>query len=264
MKTRTLIIFGFAVVLALSFAGIAAAQLNQIAVEEKTASVAFTDKPTTGTLTVKIKNIEGGPEEVGQLSWGGKEAIVLGTTKWLAADQYLEIDKDFNRTGWGIQIYTDNCAADADPRFYIVNPSSVNPAGLVATDNKKSVLPLAWRIMGDATSYANLGILEVEDPDEPNMHHLESTDIPGKGYYPWLWIQDASTPDIDRLYTKAFEDGGDYVTIWNENGVHHGEGPFDYYASPSPNYVYIGARFTTATTPRTYKTSKLTLELFWQ
>ncbi len=77
-------------------------------------------------------------------------------------------------------------------------------------------------------------------------------------------MKDAKTPAIPELYTAAFVNGEDYVTIWNENGVHHAEGPLDYYASPSPNYVYIGARFTTATTPRTYRTSKLTVELFWQ
>jgi len=258
MKMRTLVVFGLAIGMVVACLGIAMAAVTSVSKKTVAGGVVFTEAPS-GEMTVALKEISDDSSAT-ELSWSD---VTPGVTEWKAADQYIEVTNTYNRTGWGIQIYTDNCAGDADPQFYIVDPSSVNPAGLLATDNKKDVLSLAWRIMGDATSYANLGILEVEDPIESDKHHLEST-TEASGYYPWLWMKDAKTPEIPELYTTAFVNGEDYVTVWNENGVHHAEGPLDYYASPSPNYVYIGARFTTATTPRTYSTSKLTVELFWQ
>ncbi len=258
MKTGTLIIFGLAVVLALSFAGIVLAGVNQIATQQVKASISFTDTPTTGTMSVKIKNIDG-DAEVSALSWGENEVVVLGTTKWLASDQYLEIDKDFDRTGWGIQIYTDNLLSGT---------TEYNPAGLVPTtgDPRVGTLSLAWRMMGDTTSYANLGIREVEEPGDSTWHHLQSTNFPESVvYYPWVWMKDPGlTRNIPERHITQFDPGEDYVTVWDCRGVHHAEGPLDFYPSPGPNYLYIATSFETATTPETYTTDKLTLELFWQ
>jgi len=259
MKTRTLVVFGLAIGIVVACLGVATAAFNPVKKSTMTAQIAFTAVPS-GTMTVALKKVSDNSAAT-QLSWSD---VTPAVTAWKAANEYIEVTNTYNQTGWGIQIYTDNCATDADPRFYIVNPTTVNPCGLIATDDKKSTLPLAWRIMGDTTSYARLGIREVSDPVVPDKHHLESTDLPGVGYYPWLWMKDFKTPSIPSQYTDGFVNGEDYVTIWNENGVHHAEGPLDYYASPSPNYVYIGARFTTATTPRTYRTSKLTVELFYE
>lgn len=249
MKMRTLVVFGLAMGMVVACLGIAMAAVTSVDTAILAGEVVFTEAPSGG-MSVALKEVSDDSSAT-ELSWTG---VTPGVTEWKAADQYIEVTNTYNRTGWGIQIYTDNLPSGT---------TEYNPAGLVATDDEKSVLPLAWRIMGDATSYANLGILEVEDPVEPDEHHLEST-TEASGYYPWLWMKDVSTPEIPELYTTAFVNGEDYVTVWNANGVHHAEGPLDYYASPSPNYVYIGARFTTATTPRTYSTNKLTVELFWQ
>lgn len=254
MKTKILVIFGLVAVLALSFAGTATADVNSIATKAVKASISFTDTPTTGTLTVKIKNISNGAI-VNQLSWG---EIVLGTTKWKASDQYVEIDKDFNRTGWGIQIYTDNLPSGT---------IEYNPAGLVPTtgDPKIGTIPLAWRMMGETTTYAHLGIQEVPDSADPTLHHLQSTDLPGVGYYPWVWMKDPGLMrDIPERHITQFVPGEDYMTVWDCRGVHHAEGPLDFYPSLGPNYLYIATNFETATTPETYTTDKLTLELFWQ
>ncbi len=250
MKTRTLVVFGLAMGMVVSCLGIAMAAVTSVDTKTVAGGVEFIGEPTTWEFTVALKNISGVGTPT-ELSWSD---VTPGSTDWKAADQYIEVANTYYRTGWGIQIYTDNLPSGT---------TEYNPAGLVATDDEKSVLPLTWRIMGEKVTADKLGIREVEDPVESDKHHLESTSE-DPGYYPWLWMKDAKTPDIPELYTTAFVNGEDYVTIWNENGVHHAEGPLDYYASPSPNYVYIGARFTTATTPRTYSTSKLTVELFWQ
>jgi len=262
MKMRTLFSVGLAIGLVVACWGIAVAGFSPIDAKTVAGQVAFTAAPS-GTMAVALRNISDN-SAVAELSWSDVTPGPSGTG-WKHANQYIEVTNTYNRTGWGIQIYTNNCVLEANPRFYIANPTDVNPAGLVATDDRKSVLPLAWRIMGERTTKEHLGIREVSDPAAPNKHHLQSTDFPETTvYYPWVWMKDARTPAISELYTTAFVNGEDYVTIWNENGVHHAEGPLDYYVAPSPNYVYIGARFTTATTPRIYRTSKLTLELFYE
>jgi hypothetical protein len=261
MKTRTLVVFGLAIGMVVACLGIATAVFTPVSKETVAGGVVFTGAPS-GEMTVALKKISNDSVAT-EISWSDVTAAV---TEWKAADQYIEVTNTYNGTGWGIQIYTDNCAGDANPQFYTVNPSSVNPAGLLAIDNKKDVLPLAWRTMGEKVTSGSdeLDIQQVPDPIDPDKYHLQPSKYAGDVYYPWLWMKDARTPDIPEQYTEAFVNGEDYVTIWNENGVHHAEGPGDYYASPSPNYVYIGARFTTATTPRTYRTNKLTVELFWQ
>jgi len=257
MKTRTLVVFGLVMGMVVACLGIATAAINSIAKQEKKASISFTDKPTTGALTVKIKKMDG--TEVSQLSWGENEAVVLGTTKWLAADQYLEIEKNFNRTGWGIQIYTDNLPSGT---------TEYNPAGLVPTngDPRVGTLPLAWRMLGDTTTYQYLRIWEIPDSSDPTLHHLQSTDsAENVVYYPWFWMKDPGLKrNIPERHITRFDPGEDYVTVWDSRGVHHAEGPLDFYPSPGPNYLYIATNFETATTPETYKTEKLTLELFWQ
>ena len=252
MKMRTLVVFGLAMGMVVACLGIAMAEFNNVTTVPMTAEIEFTASPS-GEMTVALKNISN-DNVVTEISWTG---VTLGVTEWKAADQYIEVTNTYNATGWGIQIYTDNLPSGT---------TEYNPAGLIATDDEKSVLPLTWRIMGEKVISGSdeLDIQEVKDLVEPDKHHLQPDKYAGDVYYPWLWMKDASTPEIPELYTTAFVNGEDYVTIWKENGVHHAEGPLDYYASPSPNYVYIGARFTTATTPRTYETNKLTVELFWQ
>lgn len=251
MKMRTLVVFGLAMGMVVACLGIATAAFTPVSSKSVTAEIEFTEFPS-GTMTADLYNHDG--TSAPEISWTG---VTLGVTEWKAADQYIEVTNTYNKTGWGIQIYTDNLPSGT---------TEYNPAGLIATDDEKSVLPLTWRIMGEkvASGSDELDIQEVEDPVEPDKHHLQPSKYEGDVYYPWLWMKDASTPEIPKLYTTAFVNGEDYVTIWNETGVHHAEGPGDYYASPSPNYVYIGTRFTTATTPRIYRTSKLTVELFWQ
>jgi len=75
-------------------------------------------------------------------------------------------------------------------------------------------------------------------------------------------MKDKSTPDIPSQNVTHFSDGDSYVTMWDAAGIQYGENTWG--TAPTPNYVYLGANFSTALTPRVYKTSKLTIELFYE
>ncbi|MCK4533861.1 hypothetical protein KAU39_08750, partial [bacterium] len=99
----------------------------------------------TGTLaadmTVNIKDVIGNGAAT-EINWTGATA---GSTDWLVADQYAEIDATSNYPGYGIQVYTNNTAtttahvSTADPTFTGIG----SPAGLVGVSDTTVALPMA-------------------------------------------------------------------------------------------------------------------------
>lgn len=194
-------------------------------------------KSTEGSVSVALKNrIDN--LTTSQMTWSG---IVPGTTQWACADQYIEITTDYHYPGWGIQIYTDNTNATASPRY----TGTGNPVGLVDASTTTQVLPMCWRVVDVSTN--TLGIQQTAD------YHLYSPQL-GTGYNCWLFMMDKGT--------SGYADGSDDVTVWDIRGIHSSESGFT--GAMSPNYVYIGANFATALTPRTYHTNKLTVEVFYE
>ncbi|NQT90692.1 MAG: hypothetical protein HQ558_05510 [Candidatus Omnitrophica bacterium] len=79
---------------------------------------------------------------------------------WKVANEYIEIGYGANLAGWGIQIYTDNTNASADPQW-TERPDPANarpndPAGLIGSTDPNSdgdatdavnfiAIPLAWK-----------------------------------------------------------------------------------------------------------------------
>jgi hypothetical protein len=176
---------------------------------------------------------------------------------WVAADQYLRIDCEPNLSSWGIQIYTDNKAADAAPYRYT---GIANPVGLVGYRAgvpavSSTTLSICWRLTDGTTN--SLTIVQGGD------NKLYSSQLGGvtSAYPCFLWMKDFSTPAIPATNTTAFVNGEDYVTLKDAlRGGQHAEGTWN--SMPSPDYVYFGAKFTNAITPGVYKTGKLTVEFF--
>jgi hypothetical protein len=198
----------------------------------KTATAQLTGAPSGG-MTVSL---EGGATA---LSWSG---VTVGTTTWKVAEEYIQLDCDFSGTGWGIQIYTNNTATDANPQWTGTGDSK---CGLLATDDPSKRLPFSWIISDDLVSG-----LDGSDAGTPE------SEVTGVGS--WKWMKDSADTG-----TYAFSPGEYFVTVWNENGILWGQAASE--RSPAVDnttYIYISANFTTATTPRTYQTSKLTLELY--
>jgi hypothetical protein len=193
--------------------------------------------------------------------------IAPGVTAWKVASSYILLESTITNASGGIQIYTDNKAADANPAY----TGSGNPAGLVAEEAPADApLPMCWRITDLSTGpVAGLNIAQVNRagvgvttatlycPD------LETSTNPPDYQYPcFFWMTDRQTAANASAATSAFADGADYITVKDKiRGIHHAEGP-NWGTTSSPDYVYIGACFTNASTPRTYKTSTLRIEAF--
>ena len=103
-----------------------------------------------------------------------KDEILLGVgykrTKWLRAKTYLEIDSNVSITGGGIQIYSDNTAADTNAGYTdpfagnydsnlgaVVDPSGLYPTKDVLQSDGSTLkkngtpLPLVWRVTSSVT-----------------------------------------------------------------------------------------------------------------
>jgi hypothetical protein len=226
---------------------------------------------TAPLLSVTLKKI--GDNTVAQeqlLTWTN---VNPGQDIWKVADQYIQVDADTSFSKWGIQIYTDNrnLAGGTNPDPPYEGPNDADPCGLIATDNHTGRIPLCWRITDEVWT-VNSPPPEQRGPGPGPQNPIEVSDpiIPNAYYFSnnYLWMKDRGTPDDPmtpkNLLDETFVDGEYYVTVWDQDGIQwggdasqHGGG------TSSPNYIYIGGKFINATTPRTYKTNKMTLEMYF-
>jgi hypothetical protein len=198
--------------------------------------------------------------EVSSITWNS----VTLPADWVAADQYLEVEIDpGNLRGWGMQIYTQNKHAEANPLYTGV--VGTNPGGLIDTSSTSKRLPLCWRIVDKTTT--SLTIVQGTDTK------LYSQELGGQTsqFTCFQWMKDRNTPSIPAENTTFFVNGEDPITVWDYEGMHYAEGvrasdPLYWGkfwgAVKSPVIIYLGAKFSTAVTPRTYKTNTLRLEFF--
>lgn len=196
--------------------------------------VRWTTNFALSEVQIKIKDVETHIEK-SSITFSRVNLIGLPTS-WVVADQYIELNVDIATTSWGIRIYTDNTSADANPKYTGVG----NPAGLVDTTTTTKRLPMGWTIEHSTRTFFQLG-----------------TGKPGSwvsGGYQWKWFKDRNT--------QSFIDAKDYVTVWNNRGLLWNDSDRD--SKNTPNYIYLSADFTTAVTPRTYKTSTLRIELYYE
>lgn len=179
--------------------------------------------------------------------WWNPASVTVGSTQWLAANAYVVIHSTITDSTGGIQIYTDNRNASANPRY--VGVTGTDPAGLVgysASDATASstTLSMCWRIVDQSTT--TLTIRQTGDT-------LYSNEL-GSAYPCFLWMKDVGT--------SGFVNGEDYITMKESaRGLQHAESTFGV-GCASPDYLYFGANFTSAVTPRTYKTNRLIIEAY--
>ncbi|MFH1714850.1 MAG: hypothetical protein ABH857_01475 [Elusimicrobiota bacterium] len=216
---------------------VASAAFTSMSVSTNSASALLT-AAGSAEMMVELRDIVGAGYgvSVSSIYWSG---ITVGVTDFKAADTVLVVHATSTVTNWGIRIYTDNKDGSANPQY----TGTGDPAGLVAGDDGAITLPMCWRITANTTD--TLNILE----DGSNKLYEQSL---GSSYNCYVWMQDFNT-------TGFYSD--DYAVIWNENGIHHAEGA-NWGASASPNFIYLGAKFTNATSPRTYSTNQLKVELY--
>lgn len=80
-------------------------------------------------IRIKIKDIETHIEK-SSITFNVNRSII---SSWTVANEYIEIDVDVDTTTWGIQIYTDNKSADANPKY----TGTSNPCGLVNSQTRQ-------------------------------------------------------------------------------------------------------------------------------
>lgn len=246
------------VVLALAAGAIALLPVKGFAVfasVTKTTSIAQADLTGAGVvqMSILLKRLSDNSTTT-QVFWTG----VTLPASWVRSGAYVQLNSTITVAGGGIQIYTDNKAADANPTFTPrggVNPGDPgsNPAGLVDETTTSKRLPMAWSIK-DTTSTAPTA-------DNPNSGGADS--------FQWLFMKDKQTPTIASENTTVFTNGEAFVTVKRivdngESGIHFGQSPTEFGAAPHPDFIYFEADYNTAVTPRRYKTSTLRLEAYTQ
>jgi len=164
---------------------------------------------------------------------------------WSVANQHIQLTLDPNVVSWGVQIYTDNTASDANPKW--AGPAGTNPAGLVDTTLGTRAVPLAWSIKDSSITAPSAA-----DPN--NTGDLNS--------YQWLFMKDKATPNIPATNTTAFFNGDPYMEVKSNQGIHFGGAPTEFGADNPPNNIFLEANFTSAITPLTYSTNKITVEYY--
>lgn len=234
MKKKGLLVFCLTLGLVMANVGIAMAFTHDnSALNTAEVVVGGTEE---ADMTVTIKNVSNNAV-VTQIGWTG---IMVGSSGWEVADQYIQIDATSTYAGYGIQIYTNNTSTAAP----VANPvftGSGSPAGLVGVTDTAIALPMAWHAEDDVTTWGT-------SPEDPVFNGATFDN----GY---LW-----QPDIAE---GTFVNGDDYVTIWNSGGIRYSYDPGARSSASSPIVVYLGADFTSASV-QTYRSSTITLEQYHQ
>ena len=212
--------------------------------------------PNAALFNATIRNIADG-SQTGSISWPS------GQTSWARANQYIDLEVDDpDDLQWGVQIYTNNTASTAIPK-YVVSGSS-NPAGLVNPSYPSMTLPLAWSIKaGTQTALA-------AEPTaaEPNNNGLNGHPTDPNAFQ-WMYMEDARTPAIPASGTSAFSNGDPFITVRNNYGNHFVQGPesnpyvaTQFGAQDPPSYIYLEANFGVGLAQQTYQTNTLTVEFY--
>jgi hypothetical protein len=183
-----------------------------------------------------------------QVTWTG---AVAGSS-WALADQYIQLTVDSDLTSWGVQIYTDNTASDANPAYTGTVSSTTPGGGLVDASATGVVLPVAWEIVA-VTS--------------PTLNAQEPNSCPGNGLgCLWSYMTDYATFSQGN---PSVYNGAPYVTLRNNYGIHYAQGgaandPSHFGAANPPNIVYLEANFAQALVGTTYQTTTLRVEYYTQ
>ncbi len=195
----------------------------------------------SGTVSISVRNIsDNQPAPNGLITWSNVNA---GQTGWKVANQYIEISHESLPQGWGIQFYTDNENASANPKY----TGTADPAGLIKAGNTIIATPMAWKISDSLIS----------SPSAP----VPRSDNSGFSEYKWHFLKDKNTTDDPvTSMNEKFVNGQEYVTLWNQAGIAWNEGGRS--GNPKKAYIYLAANFTMSSVSSEYKTSTLTVEAF--
>jgi hypothetical protein len=178
------------------------------------------------------------------IRWTG---VTLPAT-WVMSSNYIQLDSTLTLSGAAIQMYTDNRATDASPR-YGGTPSIQDGAGLIDTSTNTIVLPMAWSIKDGTGPAVNV---------DPIAQNPQALTVPS---YQWLNFKDRSTVAIPTQNITVFTDGEDWVTVKKGGQAQYFQATW-FPTLSTRNYIFFEANFAAAQTPKTYQTTTLRLESY--
>jgi hypothetical protein len=189
---------------------------------------------------------------------------------WVRANQYIRLDaQPISLDPWGIQIYTHNTHASAQPRY--IDPTPGNTMNL---DSDPS--GLVWQRVGFSTSSAKLSLAwRIQDSTSPVPNAIAPYSLFDGGAgeaFNWFYFKDKATPAIDvngngqvgdGVDGTPFTNGEDYIMIRKAEGIHVAQGN-TYVPTISPDYIYFESNYGPAAAQESYQTNNLVLEFFFQ
>lgn len=252
-----------------------------------TASVDLSGGTPVATLSVVIKKVADNTADTAI----GFAGVTLGAN-WKKASQYLQVTYNANQIGWGVQIYTDNLAATANPKYGgdpTTDPSR-QPAGLIGVQNTLLTCPMAILVTDAVIPSPNTNLqIPVEAGSGDAIYFTsgydEDTGTAGVEKV-WFWLKDKQgtiwndannngTIEAGEIkpsfnYPNGYPGADDYATIVSTLGSSSGwvdatSGRMQRdNSSASPIMVYVAAKFRNARELQEYKTNTLTLEIYHQ
>jgi hypothetical protein len=220
------------------------AAFSSLAKVTNSASVALTAAGVVN-MTLTLKRLDNN-NTTNQIFWD-PSGISVGVTEWRRADAYIVLSTTMTTDVGAVQIYTDNAVVGASPRY----TGSADANGLVCAEDTTKALKMAWR----ATDISTTTLTIQHTPDYANLYVSE---IPN--YYCFHYMKDAQGTD-------PITNGETYSRVKEfAQGNHLAESAPNWSYVPNINqtYLYLGANFGSATTPHSYKTSKLVVETYLQ
>jgi hypothetical protein len=195
-------------------------------------------------------------------------SIDFGSTTFdvpkVLAKQYIKIsDYKSSMISWGMQIYTDNLAADASPRFtgsVPEDPGDVRVNGLIGTSNSGYRVPVIWQVWDHAKGYYN----GTETPEyDTNGLTIDKAGNDGdRAEFAFMmdlsdgdWSKDKYSPNFRTLINSSGELGA--PVPFSDTGK--GYWPTKI-AVGNTLYVYLAVDYTGAPAQR-YTTNKITIEI---
>jgi hypothetical protein len=223
---------------------VASHAFTSLSVLSSTASVTVTGG--TASLALAIKNISNNTAATA-ISW-----TAAAGQGWTLANQYVQLNTTLSTSGSGVQTYTNNAVAGANPRYTgLISSYTQTPAGLVSESTTTQVIPTAWEVTASTA-----GVNGAVDPGTGSI---------SPNSYAWFYHEDHSQVAVPSSNAGAFTNADPFITVVGAgNQIHYGQGPTQFGGPVPQSYVYLEANFTSALGGVTYQTSALTFELFTQ
>lgn len=197
---------------------------------------------------------------------------------WTMADRLLVLNSTVTDANGGVQIYTENTAADAVPQFVDPTPAvKTNPdsaaAGLLQGNSgtTSTVLPVAWSIKSSTKQVGGGNPATGIGAADPNGNATGAANSSQ-----WLFLTDRYDDQgidynnngnvTDPGDAAPFVDGMVYISMVRVGGIHTGQSDTDIEgrADGLDSYVYFEANFQNAAAQTAYQTTAMRVEAFIQ